>query len=124
MSYCRFSDNDYQCDVYVYSDVGGGITTHVAGRRFVISEPLPESIPFSPNRFEEWYARHEKVMSLLDSEKMVKIGLQHDGKTFNHDTPTECANFLIELRDMGYNIPQYAIDALIDEVSLDNSDAD
>lgn len=30
MSYCRFSSEDYQCDVYAYADVAGGYTIHVA----------------------------------------------------------------------------------------------
>jgi hypothetical protein len=42
MSYCRWSSNDFQCDVYVYEDVAGGWTTHVACNRVVYSEPLRE----------------------------------------------------------------------------------
>lgn len=33
MSYCRFSSNNFACDVYVYEDVAGGWTTHVAARK-------------------------------------------------------------------------------------------
>lgn len=41
MSYCRFSSMNWRCDVYVYEDVGGGWTTHVAGRRKVVP-PIPD----------------------------------------------------------------------------------
>lgn len=42
MSYCRWSSDHFECDVYVYEDVSGGWTTHVAGRRQ--RNPLPDSI--------------------------------------------------------------------------------
>lgn len=32
MSYCRWSSDDFECDLYCYADVRGGYTTHVAGR--------------------------------------------------------------------------------------------
>lgn len=41
MSYCRWSSMNWMCDVYVYEDVSGGWTTHVAGRRRVIP-PIPD----------------------------------------------------------------------------------
>jgi len=43
------------------------------------------------------------------------IGLPHDGDSFNHDTSKECAYWLLHLRAMGYRVPQYAIDALLEE---------
>lgn len=41
MSYCRWSSMNWMCDVYVYEDVSGGWTTHVAGnkRKF---PPIPD----------------------------------------------------------------------------------
>lgn len=54
MSYCRFSTDDYQCDVYVYEDVGGWWSTHVAGNRPVYAEPLPDPVPFRGNT-EAWH---------------------------------------------------------------------
>ena len=44
MSYCRFSSDDWQCDVYVYADVAGGWTTHVAAVRFVFDKELPPPV--------------------------------------------------------------------------------
>jgi hypothetical protein len=51
----------------------------------------------------------------LDTAERKKIGLDYDGETFSVETPGECAEKLIELQLMGYRVPQYAIDALIDE---------
>lgn len=41
MSYCRWSSMNWQCDVYVYEDVSGGWTTHVAGSRRLFG-PIPD----------------------------------------------------------------------------------
>lgn len=46
MSYCRFSSDNWMSDVYVYADVAGGWTTHVASRRRRIP-PVP---PFPLHR--------------------------------------------------------------------------
>jgi hypothetical protein len=43
------------------------------------------------------------------------IGLPHDGDSFNHDTPGECADWLEHLRAIGYKVPKFAIDALRQE---------
>ncbi|MCK5236064.1 MAG: hypothetical protein KAR06_03680 [Deltaproteobacteria bacterium] len=113
MSYCRWSDDDYQCDVYVYSDCAGGFTTHVAGRRHVFKEPLPEKVPFDD--VEKYVERHSKVMDMCDDATFENIGLDYDGDSFNHDTAKECADNLITLKEAGYNVPQYAINGLMEE---------
>lgn len=46
MSYCRWSSMNWMCDVYVYEDVGGGWTTHVAGQRRAIP-PVPDILASS-----------------------------------------------------------------------------
>jgi hypothetical protein len=137
MSYCRFSSNNMMCDVYVYADCGGGWTTHVAGRRLVCP-PIPEP-PFNMVvvRDAEFDKVTRKLVYKRKRDKFIAsitgrlynllskphgwtlkiiprkyIGLPHDGETFNHDTPQECAENLEYLRNLGYNVPQYAIDNL------------
>ncbi len=46
MSYCRWSSMNWMCDVYVYEDVGGGWTTHVAELRRAIP-PVPDLLECS-----------------------------------------------------------------------------
>ena len=41
MSYCRWSSMNFMCDVYVYEDVSGGWTTHVASCRRIVP-PVPD----------------------------------------------------------------------------------
>lgn len=141
MSYCRWSSMNWRCDVYVYEDVSGGWTTHVAGRRRII-QPIPD-IPLGwLPRFgatwsketrkvvypSKWHKRaahmmfslsalwhkylHQPTMDLIP---LRPIGLPHDGDSFNDGEPGECANRLESLRAMGYIVPQHAIDALREE---------
>lgn len=120
MSYCRWSTDDYQCDVYVYSDARGGWTTHVASARYAYKEPLPPMVAFDPDNdqaWEAWLARHKKVQRMVDEADRVAIGLPHDGETYNDDSPSECADRLESLRQLGYIVPQDAIDSLRDEAA-------
>lgn len=113
MSYCRWSSDDFQCDVYVYEDCAGGWTTHVAGRKHVLTKKLPPHVDMSD--IKKWMERDKKVSRILEKSKLVQIGLPYDGETFNDPTPGECADRLESLREIGYRVPQYAIDALIEE---------
>lgn len=141
MSYCRFSSMNWKCDVYVYEDVSGGWTTHVAGSRRIW--PIVPDIPWGrlprfggewakdqrtiiyPTRWHKLAARtfyglaafwHSKIHmnSVLLSPRRT-LGLPHDGASFNDPTPRECAERLEGLRSLGYTVPQYAIDALREE---------
>lgn len=116
MSYCRWSSDDSQCDVYVYEDVMGGFTTHVASNRKTLStDQIPEPVPFDANNIEAFMEREEKVRELLENIERKPIGLEHDGESFNDLDARSCADRLIMLRECGYNVPQYAIDALLEE---------
>jgi hypothetical protein len=114
MSYCRWSSDDFQCDIYCYADVSGGYTTHVAGKRYVFKQPLPPTISIIDS-VEEWFERDQKVSEMLKSSALVKIGLPSDGKSFNDATATEAAARLANLKEEGYRVPQSAIDALLEE---------
>jgi len=115
VSYCRFSSEDFQCDVYCYEDVSGGWTTHVATNRPVLDGTLPPPIMLAPENIKEWMARHEKVMEWVSKAERKQIGLPHDGESFNDPTAGEAADRLQTLKDLGYMVPQYAIDDLREE---------
>lgn len=112
MSYCRFSTDDFQCDVYVYADVAGGYTTHVASNRVAFAEPLPP--PVSMDDVEAFLARHRQMMALIDASPREPILLEHAGRTFSDDTAAECAARLTQLRSLGYRVPDGVIEALLE----------
>lgn len=141
MSYCRFSSDNWRSDVYVYEDVGGGWTTHVAGRRRAIG-PIPDlPIMSLPGFGGEWDRESRKMvyptrwraaaawvvwgfaawwtnwvhMGSLRLIPLRKITLPHAGETFNHATPGECADHLDYLGSLGYWVPQYAMRGLYAE---------
>jgi hypothetical protein len=140
MSYCRFSSMNWMCDVYVYEDVYGGWTTHVAARRRAFP-PVPDLMTGTarwPRFGGEWSKEQRRViypsrlhafgasivygflafwhnrihMGSLRLIPWRRIGLPFDGEHFNDNTPGDCAGRLEALRMMGYRVPQYAIDAL------------
>jgi hypothetical protein len=116
-----------KCDVYVYEDVCGGYTCHVASRKIV---NLHES-PGQPSLWDYESCRNGKTSEEDTKDFMVKhrawhewletkairdnIGLEYDGKTFNVETATEMGNSLKMLQNMGYQVPDYAIETLWEE---------
>lgn len=124
MSYCRWSSNDFQCDVYVYESVGDSFVIHVAGNRQTPDTPPPPSVG-------DWYKRGEQgITDYIEREKAVeawlataerkRIGLPHDGESFEEPDAATCADRLEYLRGLGYNVPQFAIDALREEAAADH----
>lgn len=128
MSYCRWSSNDYTCDVYVYGSVGDFWATHVAARRWVSTTELPEPVDLVPGdeaSFKAWYERHRAVLDRhgdpdhgywLDLVEHVGPGGADDvGASFEHDTPGGCADNLQRLADLGLNVPEQVITDLREE---------
>jgi len=122
MSYCRFSTNDFQCDVYVYEDCVGGWTTHVASNRIVPCKPLPPVINFSMDNADEWLVRYQNVQDIIRNSVRESIYNPYAGKFYNDDTPGECADRLEMLRKEGFRVPQSAIDALREENKDDENE--
>ncbi len=121
MSYCRFSSDDFQCDVYVYHDCGGWWQIHVATRRHVPKEPFPADVDRDdPDWIKHDVARHVEVCRIIgECDDFKTIGLPYDGWSYQEDTPGDCADRLEVLREAGYNVPQYAIDDLRTEVEAE-----
>ena len=134
---------NWRCDVYVYADVSGGWTTHVASRKRILP-PIPD-LPLPQFKLGEWNGELKKMvyksiwhraaativygfwafwnnyvhMWTLHLIPLRPIGLPHDGKTFNDDSPGECAKRLLWLRSSGYIVPDDAIANLMEEQGAD-----
>lgn len=116
MSYCRWSSDDFSCDVYVYEDVGGYWAIHVAGARVVGDVPSTKGL-LTTDTVDAYLIAHAAQMAFLDTCEREPIGLPHDGESFDCDSPEEAADTLEMLRGLGYIVPQYAIDALREEAN-------
>lgn len=115
MSYCRWSSDDFQCDVYVYEDVYDGWATHVANFRRQYLSSLPPKLP-NDAKFLAFVERQRTVMNAPYT--MAPIGLPYDGESFYDPTPGDCAQRLRELKALGYSVPDYVIHELEEEESL------
>jgi len=127
MSYCRWSSDGMKCDVYVYQDYHGDYVCHVAGRKIVnldeaphcpslLDYPRGEDNKITDEATQDFMVKHRAWNEWLEESAIHEdIGLEFDGKTFSHDSATSMANDLYILKQMGYQVPQYAIDALYEE---------
>jgi len=117
VSYCRWSCDDFQCDLYCFESCYGGYETNVAGKRYVFAEPLPPPVEMDPKNTEAWLTRYRAVREILDRSEMQPIGLPHDGATFNDDTPQEFLATLLMLREAGYRFPDYVLGRVREEIA-------
>ncbi len=117
MSFCRFSSDDFQCDLYCYEDMYGGYRTQVAQSRVVFNQPLPPKIDFTSGRMDDWLARHQVVQSMVREAKRKRIGLPFDGENFVDETLEDFLQRLLNLRKAGYRFPDSVIDAVKAEMA-------
>ncbi len=105
MSYARW--DSCTSDVYVFESCHGyeiNVATH---RKVNHNQPMPMSADYE-----------DRLDYLIDCAAWqrngvkVAIGLPFDGRCLIYQEPGDCADALENLRDMGYLVPQSAIDGL------------
>ncbi len=122
MSYCRWSSDGWKSDLYVYEDVNGGWTSHVAANRRAGLESLPED-PYTLENIEnmqkpEWRAAYNHYHDVLGNLPMVEINHELAGKSFNDPTAKACAQRLKLLKAEGFHVP----DGVIEELEREEED--
>lgn len=116
MSYCRWSSDNWKCDLYCYRDASGGYTIYVAARKLKkdIVPQIPEGlIDKSPKK---WLRLHKKQMAFFETAEHEDIGLPFDGKCFNEPTLEEFLERILLLKGIGYNVPDYVVEQIRDEL--------
>jgi len=119
MSYCRFSSDDWKSEVYCYESCYGGFVICLAGNKVIGDVP---KLDWSSS--DALQATYQAQMDYLETAERRDIELPYAGEQFTVDTAEECAEKLIYLRDLGYYVPQRAIDALIEESKENESRTD
>ena len=114
MSYCRFSSDNWKSDVYVYEG-SNGFNIHVAGMRYTTE--IPKVLPYSEVSHDEWFASYQKQMEVIQKAESKKIGGIYDGEAFVFDDAQSTIDKLQDIKEHGYNVPQFAIDSLQEEIS-------
>lgn len=117
MSYCRFSSENFGCDVYVYEYCYGGWRTHVARSRVVGEVPALAPLSAGPEQIEAFIQSYRAQTDFMKAAVREPIGLPHDGEDFIDDGPDECADRLESLQALGYKVPQHVIEALRGEAA-------
>lgn len=125
MSYCRWSCDNHQSDVYAYEHVSGGFVIHVATSKdlvrqpnespyqlsFIISAPKKEE---DPEGYELWLQQHKARQAINEAwssnRVLVPIGLPHDGETIRTSSEEEMFQKLKELKALGYHVPEHAFE--------------
>lgn len=116
MSYCRWSSNNWDCDLYCYADVSGGFTTHVARNRIDGDIPKEDMRLLRDGKVDEFMAQHNAQMKFLETCTRSPIGLPFDGQTFNDPDEEAFLARLLQLRLAGYRFLDYVLDDVRDEI--------
>jgi len=82
---------------------------HVAGRRHV--GELPPADHLLPD-IKKWFKAHKKQLKALRKMTYENIDLPYAGESICGTNPETCLNTLLELRDIGYHVPDHAIEIL------------
>ena len=111
MAYCRFSSDNWKSDLYIWMGFHG-IEVYVASNRYVFDPkyPLPNF-----DEYEDFVQYRWDNRQALDRAKSIPIQLPYAGETFLYDTGKEAAEFVRELSELGYHVPDGVIEALEEE---------
>lgn len=110
MAYCRWSSDNFSCDLYIYES-HDGISINVASRRMV--GDVPEIDWSSPENLHDSYRQQMKFMEIAHHEP---IGLPYDGQSFYGLSREDAIIFLEVLKEIGYNFPSSVIEDLKQEI--------
>ena len=104
MSYIRWSDDS---DVYVYHNVNGLYSIHVAGNRKIAGKEFDDLKAFHMNA---------KDMEGYFNKCYEPINLGHDGDDFHEKTLEDTWERLMSLRLIGYRVPDVAFERIEKEM--------
>lgn len=110
MSYCRWSSDDFACDLYCYES-SNGFETHVADNR-VVGE-VPKQLNWDAPDF---MASHKAQMVFMRDAEREPIGLPLDGESFTDSTLEDFRARLTELRTIGYRFPDSVLVTVDEEI--------
>lgn len=118
MSYCRFSSDGFQSDVYVYESDSGFV---ISIAQFSLSNDwtYPSLFANAPTDEDEFLVHATAVLQKqkewMRTATRTKIERLHAGDTFTIHDRKGAADRLLYLRGLGYHVPQCAIDGLLED---------
>lgn len=127
MSLCRWSTDDFNCDLYVYNSGNDQYTIHVAGNRVVGNVPkitsdyMDAGDPKDMVRCKEWISQYDAQINWLINCERENITLKYAGESFTLSGEMAIAK-LHELKALGYKFPNYVITDIEDELAEEETD--
>jgi hypothetical protein len=115
MSYCRWSTDNFNCDLYVY-EAEEGYVIHIAAVRYAGDIPKVDWGLLMADKREEFSAQMKAQHDFLDEAERVPIGLPFDGQALVADNLEQLEQFLFMLRETGYRFPDGVLEAVREEM--------
>ncbi len=113
MSYCRWSCDNFKCDLYCYESVDGYVI-HVASMKY--KNPI---IPLDYTDGKTLSESYQKQMKEQLNGPIEDIGLPCDGQDFILGELEGFKEKLLELRKMGYHFPNYVLEQVEREIVME-----
>lgn len=121
MSYCRWSSDNFKCDIYAYESCHGGFDIWIASNR-IVGEPPKGGYGLilednSKENIEKFVEQERARSKWMDSCKREPIELPFVGDHFNEPDLESFYNRMIKLRGIGYNFPDYVLETIKEEMN-------
>jgi len=114
MSYCRWSSNNFNCDLYCYHS-DWGFETHVAGGRYrwwvrfcwlLFCKKLKLDNGRTI-RYGQWFPKVSLLLHLPRWTWQVKINHECAGKSFTDETEQDMVSRVKQLVNEGFRAPKF-----------------
>lgn len=120
MSYCRWSTDNFKCDIYAYQS-DNGYEIHVAANRYVGEPPKVDYSLITKKDYTEEdkqeYLRQEKIRrDWMDKAERKNIELPYAGESFTCPDLETFLEQMIELKTVGYNFPDGVLETIKEEM--------
>jgi len=124
MSYCRWSSDNFNCDLYCYEDVSGGYTTHVANYRFrtwlrIFSWLTDKRVKINKHTLR---CPNTSLWELPHWLAHKRIRLPDAGETYNDETLEDFYQTVKRLILLGYRVPNYVLKSIRDQQIVTDTD--
>lgn len=124
MSYCRWSSDNFRCDLYVYNSIDDTYVIHVAAKRRIgdWGESPYEAILRDPDKDipKDWSNQVKAYHERLNAAPLMEIKLPYAGSTLYEKSPEGLLRRLLELRKLGYCFPDEVLDTVREEIENAN----
>lgn len=117
MSYCRWSSDDFRCDLYCY-ETNASFVIEVKTHRLAGDLPRIGDYPLNADQetITRWVRAEEEQSRIRETLERLPIGLPHDGASIWVKTLGEFRQTLRLLRSEGYNFPDYVLEEVEREI--------